>query len=437
VAGLSLAGCADVWRRTPPDTTERPEAAPPAWMRQELPSGAVLLQSGAAEGSTVHLGVSWLAVGEDPPEAPGLTALGMAALVDRVLRDELVRVGAVPRVAWTGDGGALQVTVPRESAEEVADLLARRIRVPAVDELGFTAAHGRAQAEAAIARADPQRVAVRTLDAAIFPAGHPYVHRGAATRASLQAMTRAEVTAQMLRTLVPARTMWLAIGDASVGGAIARVWSGWSPETGAVPSDALPAAHRRGPIALVDRPGLDQAVIAIGRVGLAADDADAVYAGRVMRIVRSAVHERLRGDRGLAYYTDGGHDEGRLGGRLRLLTQVDAGAAGEALKVMLWALGHVQELAVAQRWVDEQDTYDALEEVFRQASPGGRISAMARRHQLGRPPIDRPPARRPVTKLAAVSDALLLPKYWQIVCVGDRRRLQAQLEKFGEVRASG
>jgi hypothetical protein len=432
VAGaLPLAGCAGAWRRWAPEVERRPGAAAPGFVAEELPGGGSLI-SAAVEAETVHLGVS-LAVGAeaDPPAGAGLTALALASLADRRLRDLLGGLGAAPRSEWSGDGGALVCTVAAEDAAEAATLVAQQVRGQVVDATSFAAALARARARAAIAAADPRTVATRALDAAVFPAGHPYVHRGVMRPDGLVGVTHAAVAEHMARHLVPGRLAALASARApGLAGAIAAAWDGWAPEVAAAPEVAWPSVTRRA-IKLIDWPGAEQAVLAVGRVGVA--QADAALATRAMRVLRSVVHERLRGDRGLVYYVDAGHDEGRLGGRLRLITQVEAGAVGAALKVVRWSLEHVQELAVSQVWMSDQDAYDGLTEVFVRDDGGARIEEAARRHRLGWPLDDVGVKRRPVAQLLAAIDVLMRPADWQVVCVGDRGRVLAQLERFGAV----
>lgn len=404
----------------------------PVFAELEKIGGARMVRSVMPGSPVVHFGVS-LAVGcvADPPARPGLTALVLAAVVDRGLRDGLARLGATPRITWTADGGTLACACESGDVAAIVEMLARRLRAPVLDAAGLSAAVARAEAAAAIAAGDPRRVAMRALDGLIFGEDGARAHRGVAARGGLVGLTAEELAAHADKFVGPTRMMWISTGEADLRPAIAAAWAGWAPDTSRNFEFALEVT-RRTSIVLVDRPGADQVVIATGRRGLPATDADCVLAARAMRILRSAVHERLRGDRGLSYYTEAGHDDGHPG-RLRLVTQVDADAAGEALRVVLWGLEHVQELVVAQKWMDDQDTYDALEQVYVQDSGEGRIAAASRSHRLELP-LNAPPARaRPVGRLMRVIDELLRPANWQVVCVGDQRKVLAQLERFGAV----
>jgi predicted Zn-dependent peptidase len=451
LAGVPLAGCAGVWRREAPAVEGRP-AAPAAEIVEDTlvvaGSKVPVVRSVIAGSPVVHVGAV-LAAGAledviiraksakevDVQQRPGFTALACASVVDRGLRDALGRFGAVPRFRGSLDGATVTCTALAADVPEVVATLARRLRAPTLDDVGFAALVARMQAAAAISAADLREVATRAIDRLIFTdevGEHPYAHRGAVAAEGTVGVTREELAAHVQQRVVPTRMLWVTTGAADLRPTIAAAWDGWAAPTSrsfTVPPEPRP----RTSIVLVDRPGTDQAVIAVGRIGPPGLDANAVYAERAMRILRGVVHERLRGDRGLAYYTDAGHDAGSCSGRLRLVTQVDAAATGEALKVVLWALEHVQELDVAQRWMDEQDVYDALERVYSEGSGEGRIAGVARRWLLELPLVEKTAEPRPVAKLMKMIDDLMKPAHWQIACVGDRRRLLAQLERFGSV----
>ncbi len=451
LAGAPLAGCAGVWRREAPAVEARPATPAAVVVEDTLEVAGVkvpVVRSVMAGSPVVHVGVV-LASGAlddviilknsadelDIQRRPGITALACASVVDRGLRDALGRFGAVPRFRGSLDGATITCTALAADVPEVVATLARRLRAPTLDDAGFAALVARMQAAAAISAVDLREVATRAIDRLIFADEHhehPYAHRGAVVAEGAIGVTREELAAHVQRRVAPGGMLWVSTGAADLRPTIAAAWDGWAAvrsRSFSMPPDPRPRAS----IVLVDRPGADQAVIAVGRLGFAGFDANAVYAERAMRILRGVVHERLRGDRGLAYYTDAGHDEGSCAGRLRLVTQVDAASTGEALKVVLWALEHVQELDVAQRWMDEQDTYDALERVYVENSGEGRISEVARRWLLEQPLVEKPAGTRPVAQLIKVIDGLMKPAYWQIACVGDRRRVLAQLERFGPV----
>lgn len=452
VAGLPLAGCAGVWRRAAPAVEGRPAAAVPAVVEDTLTiagSRTRVVRAARAGSAVVHVGVTIAcgamedlqlvlgARGEMTGERmrPGLTALACAAVVDRGLRDELGRFGVVPRFRGALDGATVTCAALAEDVQAVVQALARRLRAPTLDAAGFAALVARMQAAAALAAADPKAVATRALDRWIYTDGgheHPYAHRGAVPAEGDVGVTQAEVAAHVQRHVGPTNLLWVSTAEADLRPTIAAAWDGWT-----APSSKnfvrAPRPRPRAAIVLVDRTGAEQATIAAGRLGPIAAEPDAVHAARAMRILRSTVHERLRGDRGLAYYTDGAYDGHAQAGRLRLVTQVDAAAAGEALGVVLWSLAHVQELAVAQAWMDEQDTDDALEQAYAHDRGEGRVSEIAGRWLVGLPLVDRETKARPVKKLMQVIDELMKPTHWQIVCVGDRRRVLAQLERFGPV----
>lgn len=423
VAGLPLAGCAGVWRRAAPTTVGRPAVAA-ATVVQEAAVGGGRISRAPIEGPVVHVGLSLASGASEDGARAGLTSLAFASLVDRGLRDALGAYGATPVSDWGAGGGVLRCACEVEDLRDVVTVLARRVRAPELDAAGFAALSGRARAAEAILMGDPRRLAAWALDS-LISTGEVASVRGAA-------VTAEELGRHVRRVVTPARMMWMSTGAAEIRPAIAAAWRGWTA-TEVARAEEAPEVAGRAAIVLLDRPGLDLAVIGAGRVGLAAGDADAVYAARMMRVLRSAVHERLRGERGLAYFTDAEHEEAAPRGRLRLVSQVDAAAAGEALGVVLRAFEQVRAMAISQAWMDDQDGYDELESAYAQTAGELRLAALARRHRLGLPLVPVRAGRRPVARLSAMIDAVARAEQWQILCVGDQRRVLAQLERFGPV----
>jgi predicted Zn-dependent peptidase len=424
-----LAGCG-AWRSFPPAVAPTPDMRASPHTHDPLPSGASLWTL-ATPGATTQLELSLAAGAElDPPGRAGLTALALAALLDRRTRDELARHGAAPRARWAVDGGALACTVEAADAPAVARRLAQRLRDPALDDAGAAAAIAALQHEAARAAADPQRTAARTLDLQIFPADHPYAHRGAPTLAGLRGRTRGELADQLARSVDPRRLALIAAGDVprpALRDALADVCAGWTAPS-APPPLALAdvPAPPRAAVVVVPWPGADQAILAVGRAGLPALDPRAPQLDRLIDVVGAFVRARLRADRGVAYYVHAHHDAGRHGGALRLITQVDVDQAAASLRTIFWCFEHVQTLVLGPDWLAEQAAYDAVQRVYTQrADP---LAAMARRHRLGGDPPAAPDLAHAARRLAEVQASHLRPSRLQVVCLADPARLRPQLD---------
>jgi zinc protease len=165
---------------------------------------------------------------------------------------------------------------------------------------------------------DPATVARETLDAALFPAGHPYHHPRFGTTASVEVMTRDDLAGFHRSRLGPRGAILALAGDFDAGAAIdaaAAAFGEWQDGAGqdrAGPDAARPSfpdpPELPGPVVLVKPiPGKPQADIAVGFRGLSRRAPD-LPAAMVMSNalgefgLGGRLAEAVRERAGLAYY---------------------------------------------------------------------------------------------------------------------------------------
>ena len=157
-----------------------------------------------------------------------------------------------------------------------------------------------------------------------------------------------------------------------------------TPPIPAAPPPPAPATSRRA-IHRIARPGLTQAVIAIGRPVDLADDDLAVRVAAV--IVQSVLGERLRGDMAATYGVEVTLEPARGPGLLRVLTEVDAAAIGPALTAIQRALAELQRLRPGPELVARICVHEALDRLYQTQTDQGQQAALARALSS----LDRPP----------------------------------------------
>ncbi len=432
---LATIPACELWRHAPPDPAGPRTVDFPRAHRRDI-AGVSLLRIPAPVGTAAVAISLRLGLADDPPDRPGLTALLLAALAGHGERPGGLawRVGALggaPHLALGLDGALLSVEVPTEHAPAALAALLAAVRRPLTDpdELADLAAE--LTSARARARDDPGQLALAALRHVAYPPGHPY------RRSELSGETWSIEQVRELRTraLGPAAIAVIVAGeadDASLTAVLTAGLAGWSTPVRIPEPPPVLAAPQRA-VHLLARPGLAQAVIALGRPADGGDD----LPGRVATLlVQSILYERLRGDMASTYSVSVGHDLARGPGLLTLRTQVDRGAVGATLTAIHDTLAALRRDLVAPAVVTRVCALERLEPMFARQTNTGLLLAAARLHWLARPQgHDERDAARPCDTLAAAVAPIFRrdfdPARLQIVVVGDPAIVTPQLVGLG------
>lgn len=441
LAAMSLA--CSLWRADAPDVPDNhPVDFPRA--HRSLVAGVPLLRVPARVG-TAAVGVSLrLGITDDPRDRPGLTALLLALLRGHgegpgSLAAALGELGGVPELV-VGQGGALLATeVPAEHAPAALAALLAALRRPLTDpdELAIIAAELAAARERA--RDDPSALALAGLRRVGFPPGDPRARSELSGRTwSLEHVLAAR------SSIAPGELALVVAGEADERALAAAATAGlahWpapprpiSLADRAAPSTAQPTRTAARAIHLLARPGLPQAVIAVGAVS---DGGDELAASVAEILIQSALHDRLRTRMAATYSVEAGRDLTRGPGLVHVLTRVDAAAVAPALLAVQEALAALRRGPVHPDVVARVCALERLTPMFARQSNAGLLHAATRSHWLDLP--DDHDLRRAARDCAALTPAVvqalradLDPARLQIVVVGDPS-LRAALAELGDV----
>lgn len=303
-------------------------------------------------------------------------AAGTAALVARVLDKGTARYDA-DAIAdeLEGRGASLSVGTGRQQTVVSAACLAGDLaavlpvacavaRQPSFPEKEVATRRAELLTVIQEAADDPGSVAVDALLQALYPPPHPFGRPVRGTAASVEALTRGDLTAFHLRHFTPAATTVVAVGDLDADHLVDLVaaqfedWSGQHSPTVA-PAPPPPRTDR----ALVVRPMPDksQTDVAYGFVGLARRDAD-YYPALVMNnalgqyALGGRLGDSIRERQGMAYYVYSGLEVGHAAGPL----MVRAGVATENVERTIASID--AELATV---LDQGFTTDEIEDAKR------------------------------------------------------------------------
>ena len=419
------------WRRSPPPAPPAPTLpSAPATTHRTIAGVPLHLTAlprpGLARNAAIGLSLR-LGSNSDPIHQPGISALLLALLRGHDEREgslaaALGELGGTPDLSLAPAGALLSVEVPAEHAPAALRALLTAIRRP-LDPADFPAVAAEQAAARARARDDPDALALAGLRRLSFPPGHPH----AASRLSAGTWSFEHVLEHSQRALGPAVLAIVVAGDldpAPLTAAASDALTGWTHPAISTPAAPAPASPRRA-IHRIARPGLAQAVIAIGR---AADLADNDLAAQVAAVlVQSLLGERLRGDMAATYGVAVTLEPARGPGLLHILTQVDAPAIGPTLAAIHAALTELQRLRPEPDLVARVCVHEALDRLYQRQTDRDQLHALARAHWY-----DRPPAAPQVCPALASAAARRLHEHFapdtlQIVVVGDPALVDAPL----------
>lgn len=306
----------DDWR------AQRPSAGPvgtlqlPAAQRFMLPNGLTvfLLEQHQLPVLSARL-VVLHGSGANPAGLPGLAAFTADMLDEGTTRRpalqlaaELDRLGASLHVASSTDSISLNLGVLRKNVDPAFELLADAALHPAFDEREVARVRNNRLTDYQQDADDPDALAVRAFDRALYGASHPYGYTEAGSAASLAAISRADLQQFWQAGFVPPRAALVVSGAITADelrALAAKHFGAWTGSGEPLPPPAAPAAAAPRRVLLVDKPRAPQSSLAIGRVGVPRSSPD-YLALEVMNNVlgglfSSRINLNLREQHGYSY----------------------------------------------------------------------------------------------------------------------------------------
>jgi zinc protease len=301
---------------------------------------------------------------------------GTSALVARVLdRGTSTRSGAEIADELDGRGASLSVATGRhqvtisatclsEDFAAIFALLADVVRHPLFDERDITTRKGDLLTSILQDEEDPAAVAVDTLMARLYPQ-HPYGRRARGTAASVEPLSRHDLTEFHRKWFTPDTGILVVVGDVDpqdVVLAAARELEGWDSRRAPDPGLPTPQAPDRRPVAVVPMMNKAQADVAYGFLGLRRSD-PAYYAGWVMNnalgqyALGGRLGDSIRERQGMAYYVYSSLDATLAEGPMMIRAGVSAANVQRTLSSIEQELAAVLSSGITQKEFDESKRY--------------------------------------------------------------------------------
>jgi len=336
------------WRNTPP------KGGPP--VAPQLPVPVVFK---LANGLTVYhlqrddvpLVNARLVVGAglaaNPPATPGVADFALASLEDGTtsrdalaIADQFAQLGADFAASTSRDASMLYVDALSAQFPAALALLADVALNPAFPAAEIDRARRSRLAGIVAAREDPDSLADAAFRRALYGPDQPFGQTSLGTEASIKRIDADMLKAFWQRWFHPGNAALVVVGAidrATVQALAEREFGGWSGDAAARPAPgvAMPPKATAARLVLVERPGVNQTELRVGRVAAARTDpgylplqlANEVLGGQFT----SRLNANLRETHGYAYGAFSGFDFGRLPGPFTVATTVRADATAEAV----------------------------------------------------------------------------------------------------------
>jgi predicted Zn-dependent peptidase len=377
----------------------------------------------------------------------GLLEQGTSTLTSQQVAEQEERLGADISPSNDSDRSIVTLSALSANLKPSLDLLADVVERPAFAPAEIDRVKAQALAGIAQLMKDPQRVGTRVLPAAIFGTQHPYGAPAGGDPMAIAKLTRADLAGFQQRWLRPDNVKIFVVSDRplpEVQVQLEEEFGHWAPPAAAKGAKSFPAALARPSapkILLVDRPGAPQTTILGGQV-LPLDPfgdvapfniANEALGGEFL----SRLNMDLRESKGWSYGVSGAQSILPNGVSYTIEAPVQADKTADALVALNADLADFlgskgitsEELGLAIT-----NSTNALPGEFE--TSGALLSGIMRNDLMHRPEdyYARLPARfRSVTAAEAdrAARAVLDPKGFTWVVVGDAAKLKPQLEKTG------
>jgi len=349
---LSVLGRKPAAISPPLDRKVPPQSAPPTVYRAPAPriltlgNGITVWVLPQRDLPTVALTVALPGGGSlQPPSRAGLAQLAVSMMDEGTTSRSAAEIAQAAEAMGTSlssncgwDGAFVAFRCLKAFLEPSLDLAVDLLRHPSFPEPEWNRVHGQTLAALRSERDSAESRAHRGLLTALYGADHPYRYPLDGIDFIVAGLIRSEAIEFHRRFLGPGGAGVVVAGDVDpedIAGALEQRladWAGPPHQPPAIPTAALATRPR---ILLLNRPGAAQAVLRVGHVGIARDDADFEPALLVNQILggqfTSRLNEKLREERGYTYGVRS-HFDCRLGrGPFSIATSVQSDKLADAL----------------------------------------------------------------------------------------------------------
>ena len=250
----------------------------------------------------------------NPTDRPGLAAFtadmldeGTATRSTLKLAEDIDHIGAELATTSTSDYSTATIRSLKRNTGGAMELLADVALHPAFSAAEIERVRKQRLTALIQQKDNPNQLANRTFARIVYGSGHPYGFTELGTEESTKAITRDEMTGFWKKGYVPANSALVVAGDmtpAELRALATKYFGAWKGEgkPGAPPAAPEPGTRR---IVIVDKPGAPQTSLRIGQAGVARSNPDyvplEVMATELGGLFSSRINLNLREAHGYTY----------------------------------------------------------------------------------------------------------------------------------------
>lgn len=304
-----------------PDRSRVPGPGPtptlhvPAWTKQQLPNGALLVVAEKHDLPLVSFSITFLGgtAQFETAEKRGAGELMTAMLSEGTttrsgdqLSDDLRRLGTSVNAGIGTEDGVIDAYSTSDKFEATLGLLSDMMLHPAFPPEALERLRARTLVSLQQAKSQPASIAARVFPRVIYGNSHPYGVR--VTEESIKAITRDDIVALHKAYYQPGRAIITVVGDVdakAMPGLVEKYFPAWAGGTKAAFSYPAVTPIATTGIYLVDKPGAAQSVFAMGFAGPPRGTPD-FYALEVLNFIlgghfQSRLNHNIREVHGYSY----------------------------------------------------------------------------------------------------------------------------------------
>lgn len=332
-----------------PEPGPEPSYTPPAAIDFKLANGirVLLVENHRLPLVTVRV-VDTRAGSREDGRSIGLASLtgdlldeGAGTRDSLALPEELEKLGAELDVSVGADFSVASLDTLAETLEPSLGVLADVLIRPQLTDADFTRIKGDTLEDIKHRTDSPARIAGLVFDKTIFGA-HPYGAPTEGMTATVDKITLADVKAFWKSRYTPAATTVIVAGDVdrtALEPLLAATFGAWKGKKPPAVKKAKAPAATTPRIVVVDKPGAEQAVVEIGRLGPSANDPDyypaSVYNTALGGSFASRLNHRIREELGYTYGISSGYWRGGWVGSWSVSSALETKTAVAGIKEAL------------------------------------------------------------------------------------------------------
>ncbi len=387
----------------------------------------------------------------DPQKNQGLTYLTAQMLLKgtnqrsaQQIAEEFEFLGSTINISTNLDYSLIATEFLKYNFEKGLEILAEIITSPAFDSKEIEKEKDKLISELRSSLENPSYVANQFFNKIIFD-GHPYSYSVQGTIKQIEDISARQIRNHYKNFFIPNETILILYGDIKQNEAenlIKKLFSNWQKGNSINLENRDVKKLNNTRVILVDKPGLTQAQIRVGNIGISQNNPDEIPISIVNTILGSGFTSRLveeiRVKRSLTYGANSSFQKLEQSGKFVISTFTKNETVGEVIKIILDELQKLHLSGVTDWEINKAQNY-MIGELSRQLqSPEGFVNYLTqiifyKKDTELLTKFSEKIRSAQKEKIHKIIQNYIPNKDLLILVVGDAEKIKSQLEKFGSI----